>query len=138
MRTFSRDEWLAAEREWSAGGFGWRWGAIRRIAREQGILYPPSGSAHDDRDAESPSQRAIVWRALEDNPAELAAIVRRSSSWNGVVDRIIGLEQRLRSDADYAERDAAWEQAETPDHREAVTALGAVISRIADSVGGDR
>lgn len=130
MRTFSAVDWKAAEQAWAEGEFGWQWGTIRRIARESGILYPPSGTRHDDRDAEQPSQRAIVWRALEDNPAELAAIVRRSSSWSGVVDRIIGMEARLRTDADYAERDEAWNRQDDPTHREAVTSLAGILERI--------
>lgn len=130
MRTFSRDDWHAAEQAWSEGEFGWQWGRISRIAREAGFIYPPTGTRHDDRDAEQPSQRAIVWRALEDNPKELEAIVRRSHSWSGVVDRIIGMESRLRTDADYTERDAAWDKDAEPDHREAVKSLGAILDRI--------
>lgn len=128
-RTFSRDDWLAAREAWQDFD-PLRWDRIRRIAAEAGFIYPPTGSAHDDRDAEQPSQRAIVWRALEDNPTELEAIVRRSKSWSGVVDRIIGMESRLRSDADYAERDAAWDKAAEPTHSESVMALGAVLERI--------
>ena len=127
-RTYSRADWIASAEAWA--DYGSRWDGIRRIAREVGILYPPTGSAHDDRDAESPSQRDIVWRALEDNPTELAAIIRRSRSWSGVVDRIIGMESRLRSDADYAERDARWDRDQAPDHREAVMALGAILDRL--------
>jgi hypothetical protein len=129
MRTFSRQDWQDAEQAWSDGGFGWRWGKIRRLARESGMLYPPSGTAHDDRDSPEPTQRAIVWRALEDNPAELERIVRTSRSWSGVVDRIIGMDARLRADADYNERDVAFDR-DDPDHREAVMALGDIFSRI--------
>lgn len=127
-RTYSRADWIASAEAWA--DYGSRWDGIRRIAREVGILYPPTGSAHDDRDAESPSQRAIVWRALEDNPTELAAIIRRSRSWSGVVDRIIGMEQRLRSDADYRDRDSKWEKDTAADHREAAMSLGAILARL--------
>lgn len=128
MRTFSRADWQAAQAEWA--DFGPRWTTVRRVAAERGFIYPPSGSPHDDRDAEQPSQRAIVYRALEDNPAELLAIIRRSSSWSGVVDRIIGMEQRLRADADYRERDAQWERDEAPQHREAVMSMAAILERL--------
>ena len=80
MRTFARSDWLAANAAWDDGDFGYRWQGIRRLAAERGFIYPPSGSVHDDREAQSPSQRAIVWRALEDNPRELGRIVRGSHS----------------------------------------------------------
>lgn len=128
MRTYSRADWTAANEAWS--DFGWQWQAVRRIAAERGFIFPPSGSAHDDRDAEAPSQRAIIWRALVDNPTELAAIVGRASSWSGVIDRIIGLEARLRTDADYADKDAQWSRQDDPTHGEAVMTLADIMSRI--------
>jgi hypothetical protein len=135
MRTFDRATFLAAKAEWESGEFGWQWQRIRRIAAEQGFIYPPTGSRHDDRDSEQPSQRAIIWRALEDNPRELEAIVHRASSWSGVVDRIIGLEARLRTDADYAARDREFDKDE-PTHRQAAMSLAAILTRISDSTEG--
>jgi hypothetical protein len=129
MRTFDRATFLAAKAEWESGEFGWQWQRIRRIAAEQGFIYPPTGSRHDDRDSEQPSQRAIIWRALEDNPTELEAIVRRAKSWSGVVDRIIGLESRLRTDADYADRDREFDDPR-PDHKQAVHSLAAILERL--------
>jgi hypothetical protein len=133
MRTYSRSDWQAANLEWDEGDFSHRWQGIRRIAAERGFIYPPAGSAHDDRDAESPSQRAIVWRALEDNPAELERIVRRSRSWSQVVDGIIGMETRKRLDADDADALRRWEDGEEPDHREAVQTIAAILDRIDQS-----
>lgn len=130
MKTYSRSDWLAANAEWDAGDFGPRWRRLRAIAAEAGFIYPPTGSAHDDWGVEDQSQRAIVWHALEDNPTELEAIVRRSHSWSGVVDRIIGMEQRLRSDADYRDRDSKWEKDTAADHREAAMSLGAILGRL--------
>lgn len=136
MRTYSREDWQRADHAWCDFD-PLVWGTVRRLAAQHGMLFPPTGTVHDDREGPEPSQRAIVYRALEDNPAELLAIVRRSSSWNGVVDRIFGLEARLRTDADYTERDAGWERDGRPDEREAVASLGRIIARISDSVGGD-
>lgn len=130
MRTYDRATFQAAKEAWESGGYGWQWQRIRRLAAEQGYLYPPTGSRHDDRDAENPSQRAIVWRALEDNAAELERIVSRARSWSGVVDRIIGYEARLRTDADYVERDVEWERKDHPDHRQAVQSLAGILERI--------
>lgn len=130
MRTYNRADWLASQQAWDDGEFGYRWQGIRRIAAERGFIYPPSGTRHDDREVESPSQRAIIWRALEDNPTELERIVRRSRSWSQVVDGIIGLEERLRLDLTEAEQVRSWQQDGEPTHRESVMALGAILDRI--------
>lgn len=132
MTTYSRATYQEAQAAWADGDYGWQWQAIRRIAADRGFLYPPSGSAHDDRDAEQPSQRAIVWRALQDNPTATEAIVRRSRSWSQVVDQIIGLELRLRDEAGLTERDAAWGR-DDPTHRESVLSLASILGRIEDS-----
>lgn len=133
MRTYDRSTFMAARAAWEQGDYGWQWQAIRRIAAERGFIYPPSGTAHDDREAEKPSQRAVVWRALQDNPGRLEAIVRRARSWNEVVERVIGLEASLRTDADYAERDEQWDRRDNADHRESVRTLGQILQRIEDS-----
>jgi len=130
MRTYSRTDWIASQQAWDDGEFSYRWQAIRRIAAERGFIYPPVGSVHDDREVESPSQRAIVWRALEDNPTELERIVRRSRSWYDVVDGIIGLEDRLRRDASEEEAVDIWQRKDDPTHRESVTSLAAILERI--------
>lgn len=130
MRTFDRPTFMAAKAAWEDGEFGWQWQPIRRLAAERGFIYPPSGTRHDDREVESPSQRAIVWRALEDNPTELLRIVRRSRSWSEVVDQIIGLESRLRVDLDDRDREVAWDKADQADYRESVKSLAAILERI--------
>lgn len=131
MRTYRREDWLAAREAWE--DFGHEWTTIRQLAVERGMLYPPSGTAHDDRDAEQPSQRAIVYRALRDNPTELRAIIGRARSWSGVVDRIIALEGRLREDADWRERDEQFDKDQQPSHAESLTALKAIVDRIGAS-----
>jgi hypothetical protein len=133
MRTYRREDWVASQQAWDDGEFGYRWQAIRRLAADRGFIYPPSGTIHDDREVESPSQRAIVWRALEDNPGEVERIVRRSRSWHDVVDGIIGLEARLRVDADDETQVDDWEREQLPDHRESVMALSSILKRIGDS-----
>lgn len=131
MRTYSREDWFRAKAEWD--DFGPEWRVVRELAREAGYIFPPTGSRHDDRDAENPSQRAIVYRALVDNPRELHKIVARCRSWNGVVASIIGLETRLRLDADDLERDVKWDKVGTPDHKEAVRTIAEIIKRIGDA-----
>jgi len=130
-RTFSRDDFFRAKREWE--DFGSDWWPFKRLAADRGFIFPPTGTKHDDRDAESPSQRAIVWRAIEDQPTELRRIISRSWSWSQVVDQIIGLETRLRMDADDRARDEEWDREHRADHRQSVMALKAIINRISDS-----
>ena len=133
MRTFDRDTYLRAQREWADGEFGWRWYAIRRIAADRGFILPPHGTVHDDRDADPPSQRAIIFRALEDNPTNVEGIVRRSRSWADVVDGIIGLEKRLAEDADDLARDTAWSRKDEPTGRQAAMSIRDIFQRILDS-----
>lgn len=132
--TYSRSTFLEARALWESGGFGREWERYRLIAGQRGFLRPPTGTAYDERDDPRPSQRAIIWRAIRDNPTELERIVRRSRSWSQVVDQIIGLESRLREDADYADRSSAAEREERPTYREAVTTIAAIVARIAGSV----
>lgn len=125
MKTYSPATWFAVNQAWATGGYGSRWDRIRMAAAERGFAYPPKGTADDDRDDESPSPRAIIWRALTDNPKQLEAIVWRSTSWYDVVHRIVGLEERLRMEAEHG---AAVD--ETPTRREAMSSLAAILRRI--------
>lgn len=134
MRTYDRETYQAATYQWETGEFGWQWRKIRDLAADRGFIYPPSGTVHDDREVESPSQRAIIWRALNDNPTRLEAIVRRSHSWSQVVDGIIGLEERLREEVGEGERDDEWERKDDATPREAVMSLGSIIRRIGGSL----
>lgn len=131
MRTYDRATFTAADEAWRNGAYGPAWSPYRRLAAERGYLFPPSGSAADDRDTESPSQRAIVWRAIEDRPDELARIVARCRSWSEVVDRIIGMEARLRAEAGERELVGAWERdRDSATHTESVMALGSILGRL--------
>ncbi len=131
MRTFDRATYLEAQESWK--DFDWEWEAIRRVAYEAGFIYAPEGTKWDDRAAESPTQRAIVWRALQDNPTKLTAIVRRSHSWGQVVSGIIGMEASLREDANDLARDTAWSRQDEPDHRQSTMALKSILTRLGDS-----
>jgi hypothetical protein len=118
---------------WESGDYGYRWQSIRRLAAARGFIFPPNGTQHDDRDSDPPSQRAIIYRALFDNPGLVEAIVRRSSSWGQVVDGIIGLERRMADEADEADRDGAWQRKDEPTGRQAASSLKAIIDRIVQS-----
>lgn len=135
MRTFDRATYVKATADWDAGKFGWQWQHIRRIAAERGFLYPPTGTRHDDRESPEPSQRAVIWRALEERPVDLERIVRRSRSWSEVVDGIFGMESRLRSEVGEAERDAQWEQEHDPTRDQPMSTVAGMFDRVAASLG---
>lgn len=103
-RTFSRADWEAASAAWHEGGYDRdTWYEVRRAAADRGMLYPPQGSPHDDVDDPRPSQRAIVYRALDATPRALLAIIARSSSWTQVVDALIRDARQRRDELDAAE-----------------------------------
>lgn len=131
MRTYSRDEFMKAAKAWE--DYGPEWAEVKRLAANRGMLFPPVGTRHDDREVESPSQRAIVYRALADNPSGLLRIIGQCSSWYEVIGRIIGLEARLREECDWDERDIEFDRKERPTHRDAVMTLSGIIKRIGDS-----
>lgn len=130
MKTWSRDAFLEGREQWR--DFGWEWEWVKRLSLEWSP-YPPAGTKHDDRDAENPSPRAIVYRALTENPTELRRILIRVKSWNGVIASIIGLETRLRLDADDRERDVDFDRKAQADHVESAQALSSILRRITDS-----
>jgi hypothetical protein len=133
MRTFSRATFEEARDAWSTGRFGPEWHRIRRLAADRGFIFPPAGDVHDDREAPHPSQRAIVYHALDSRPQELERIVRTSSSWSEVTDRIIVMERRLSDMANEAAYDDEWEREHRPGYHNALQSLSEIIKRIADS-----
>lgn len=138
-RTYSRARFLEARRAWADGEFGpeWRW--VYRIAVQRGFIFPPNGTRHDNRDAAEPSQRAVIYAAMEENPTELRRILEASSSWSQVIDRIFGMERTLVDDANLRDKDIAWDNAqERPTRRDALLSVGAILGQIAASVGVDR
>lgn len=129
--TYSAKDWRAAQEAWRDFGYEWRW--VKDLATSRGFCYPPSGTKHDDRDAPEPSQRAIVYRALAEQPTELRRILSRSRSWHQVVDAILGMEARLREDAGYSEKSRQYEDRVT--HGQSVMSIGAILERLRDSIG---
>ena len=122
MITYSKDAWTRSSEAWR--DYGPEWAELRQMAAAKGILFPPKGTRHDDRDDPSPSQRSIVYRALEDNPTELKRILRSSTSWSQVIERIFGMEARLRSEAGLEVEDIRT----TRD--EALMSLGQIFKRL--------
>lgn len=132
-RTYDRETYLGAKASWDEGEFGPEWAAARRLSWDRGFPFAPSGTRWDDREAENPSVRAIVYAALEDRPKDTLEIIGRSHSWGQVVSAIVQTEGRLREDIELAEREAAYEREERTTYREAVQSLASILGRIESS-----
>lgn len=132
MRTYRREDYLAAKHAWQ--DFGPEWGQYRQLAAEQGMLYPPSGSGLDSPDDAEPSQRAIIYRALEDTPRALGQIIRASRSWSDVVRKLMADVDRRREDATITEAQAEWDRSFDMTPRESTQILGNILTRVRDSL----
>lgn len=134
MRSYSKADWDRAQDEWR--DFSDEWREVRHQAAMRGILFPPSGTKWDDwRDA-SPTQRAMLIRAIRETPVLLRAAVARSRSWSEVIDYLIGRRDEMRREVEEVEdREVLRARAAQPSHPEATMALGQIVQRIAESVG---
>jgi hypothetical protein len=135
VRTFTRSDLEAAKQAWDDGGFSREWRDIRHRAAMGGLIYPPAGDAHDSWEDDSPSQRAILIRAIRETPRLLERCLTGAPSWSVVIERLLGKRDEWRADIDAKERHAATvELEERIPHREAVQSLGAIVRRIGDSL----
>jgi len=130
VRSYDRKTYLAARKAWAEGEFGPEWHDIYRLAAENGYIYPPSGTKWDDVE-DDPSQRAIVYQAIQDNPSELRRIMARSHSWNEVVRNVIAYRGVLRDQADLHEMDADWEKRQRDSREHDAETLAAIMRRVA-------
>lgn len=94
MRTYSRADWMRAETLW---GDSPEWDAVRRQAAGRGILFPPRGTRWDSWDDDSPSQRAMLIRAIRETPTLLASCIARSSTWSEAIGQLIVARDDLRA-----------------------------------------
>jgi hypothetical protein len=102
----------------------------------RGIIFPPEGTRWDSWGDDSPSQRAIVIRAIRETPDLLLVAVSRSSNWGGVVRILLGtLNEEVRPDLlDWERRERQRRLEEEGGPREATMALGNIIKRLGDSL----
>jgi len=100
VRTFTKAELARADAAWEAGGFSDEWAHIRRRAAAGGLIYPPAGSKWDTWDDDSPSQRAMLIRAIRDTPRLLDRCVIGARSWSQVLDRLLRVRDEWRDEAD--------------------------------------
>ena len=133
MKTYSRDTYLASKSAWNTYP-GPVWDAVRRACAEW-TLFPPSSEGQDWRDAPHPSQRVIVWFALEQRPRQTLDIIRRARSWSGVIDRIIAAEGVIRRDIEWDEEAAELERRFNRARLHSdLQSIGSILRRIEDSV----
>lgn len=131
-RTYSRDDFLRAKGAWTAFS-GPRWAQVRQAASSW-TIFPPSETGQDWRDAPHPSQRVIVWFAVENRPGETLEMIRRSSSWSGVIDRIFAAESRIRTDITWDEESAELERRyERANYRGSMRSIGDILTQWKDS-----
>lgn len=132
MRTFTRAELDTANEAWAEGDFSPEWRDVRHRAAMGGIIYPPNGTKHDSWEDDSPSQRAILIRAIRETPRLLEASINGSKSWADVIRRLTGARDDWRDDLDRKERHAARLRAdENPTPREAMVSVGTLMLRAA-------
>ena len=131
MATFSRTTWHEADAAWRDGEFGSEWRRYRELAASRGFLYPPMGSRHDSWEDQEPSQRAIVYRAIEDTPKLLERCIGSSRSWSEVVERLIAAVGEWRDEIARREaEDRRRREADDPTRRQAAESLGDILRRV--------
>lgn len=137
MRTFSRSDWEAAQASWE--GFSPEWRELRHLMAMQGVVFAPAGTEWDSWEDDSPSQRAMLIRAIREQPTLLMGCARGAKSWADLIGRLLDKRDDWREEV--AEREAeAFRQrmAELPASRTAPQSLASILRRVADSAGIDR
>lgn len=131
MRTFSRDDWNAAQEAWR--DFSDEWKPYRHQAAMRGMLYPPEGSRWDSWEDSEPSQRAMLIRAIRETPKLMVTAIARSRTWGEVIAYVIARRDDMREELDAKDRELARQKAAEPRAVESVMSIKAIMQRIADS-----
>ena len=134
--TFSKATYLRSRDAWDAGRFGSEWADCRGQAAKAGIVFPPDGAPDDSWADASPSQRAILIRAIRETPRLLRRAIAADGvrSWSDVIERLLlGRDLRMGRVED---READW--ATTRARRGAMTPLAETLGAVADSLGVER
>jgi len=134
MRTFTRSALDDARAQWDAGDFSREWRTIRHKAAMGGLIYPPSGDKHDSWEDDSPSQRAILIRAIRETPKLLEKCIIGAPSWFVVIERLTRARDDWREELDAKDREVQRRQLlDEPKDSEVIMSLSAIIRRLADS-----
>lgn len=92
QRTITRQQLDESRAAWDAGDFSPEWKPWRHMAAMQaGIIMPPDGTRWDQWNDESPSQRAMLIKAVRETPELLRTAIRnaRRPSWAAVLEGVL-------------------------------------------------
>ena len=133
-RTYRLEDIERSRREWA--DFSDEWSDYRALAGRHGILFPPEGTKWDNWEDDEPSQRAILIRAIREQPRLLRRAIQANgvASWSDVIERLLLGRDRIAIDVEQREYD--WSV--TKARRGAPSPIGDTLATIADSLGGDR
>jgi len=133
QRTYSKDQWLGAQDAWADGDFSDEWTPWRRLAAQQGILFPPEGTKYDSWGDDDPSQRAILIRAIRETPELLRYAITSKGvhSWASVIAVLVRGRDETRDII--AADEAAEDRYDEPTPKQATYALKQILDIIGDS-----
>lgn len=131
MRTYSRSDWEAAQASWSR--FSPEWRELRHVMAMQGAIFAPSGTEWDGWEDDSPSQRAILIRAIREQPTLLMRCARGARSWQQLIERLLAERDDWRAEAAEREAEALRERALERMDRRPMSRLADVLATIRDS-----
>lgn len=131
-RTFSRADWDAAQRSWD--GFSPEWRELRHVMALNGCIFAPSGTEWDSWEDDSPSQRAMLIRAVREQPSLLMRCARGAKSWQRLIERLLAERDDWRAEVAEREAEALRERAaERVADRRAMARVADVLATIQDS-----
>lgn len=107
-RTFTREEFEHARAAWAAGDFSSEWQPWRHLAAMRaGLIFPPQGTKWDSWGDDEPSERALLIRAIREQPQRLREILEteRVGAWSNVVALLTRGRDELADSAERQERE---------------------------------
>ena len=131
----SRERWDAAQAAWATGEYSTEWREWRHLAATKaGIVEAPLGTKWDNWGDDDPSERAILIRAIREDPSRLQAAILAPGvhSWAAVIAVMLrGRDER----AEVIERDGRDEErrrANEPTPKQATYALREIMDIIGE------
>ncbi len=128
MVTYSAEDYRAARQAWLDGEFGEAWDPFRAAAAERGFVYPPTGSRWDSWEDDRPSQRAVLWRAVEETPQLLLECIGRSRSWSEVIRILLARRDAWREVTARRDEEEARRRERGPSPDEAAALLPQLVA----------
>lgn len=131
-RRLTKEQYDASVRSWDAGKpWSGEWKRWRHMAAmEAGIVMAPTGDPYDSWDADMPSERAMLIRAIRETPTALAAAIRspRVHSWAAVIAILTrGRDERYAEDAMETAHRQRWAETRPDEARRTLERIGSLI-----------